>query len=167
MKNTYNKKRIDTAKYVNIETGETLGSEHPNITSFNNINKDMVIISSKEYIIIDSKALQYIQQNFNNAEVARILEMSNMVKGCYNILYYEQLPHTKETLMEELEYTRSKFSLFLKKLYSKSIIYYIKGFKNGKEVTQIMLNPYLARKSKMFSTDCISSFENISSIYKS
>lgn len=158
----YNKEKLDTSKYVNIETGETLQSENPNITSVNKINKDLVIVSSDEYIIIDSKALVYIQKNFTNAEVARILDMSNMVKGCYNLLYKkDSTEHTKESLKEELEYTRNNFALFMKKLYVKSIIYYFKGFKNGKELTHIMLNPHLARKSKTFFVDCISSFEDI------
>lgn len=165
MKHIYKKEKIDTSKYVNIETGESLESEIPNITSVNKINTDMVIISSDEYIIIDSKALKYIRENFSNVEAARILDMSNMVKGCYNVLYKDkQTAHTKESLMETFEYNRNIFAKFLKKLYNKSIIYYIKGYKDNKEITHIMLNPHLARKSKTFSIDCINSFENISKL---
>lgn len=162
MKSKFNKKQIDTSKYVNVETGESLSSELPNLTSVNIKDKDMVIISSKEYMTIDSEALQYIKKEFNNAECGRILEMCNMVNGSYNILYNQNKePHTKQTLGEELNYTINKFRDFLQKLYKKSVIYYIMGFKDNKEQTWIMLNPTLARKQKTFNIRCVSSFQNL------
>ncbi len=162
-KNIYNKKRIDTSKYVNIETGETLHSEIPTLTSVNIKNNDMVIISSHEYMTIDSEALRYIRSEFNNAECARILDMCDMINGPYNLLYNkENKLHTKETLGEELNYTVNKFRDFLSKLYKKSIIYYLSGFKDGKEQIGIMLNPTLARKQKTYNVKCVNSFQNLS-----
>lgn len=166
VKTSYKKERLDTTRYVNIDTGETLSSEHPEITSVNKKNNNLVIISSNEYITIDSNALTYIQAEFSKTESGRILQMADMVYGCYNLLQNKgnDTPHTKDTLMEELEYSRNKFSLFLKRLVKKSVIYYIKGVKDGRDQTWIMLNPTLARKSKSFHTDCVSVFEDLSKL---
>ncbi len=164
MKTTiFQKQKIDTSKYVNIDTGETLASEQPDLTSINKAT-DLVIISSTEYVIIDSKAREYIQANFNQAEVGRIIQMADMVKGCYNLLFNKKtaLPHTKDTLAEELEYSRNIFADFMKKLYKKSVIYYISGVKNNRECVWIMLNPTFARKSKSFKKACVNVFEDLS-----
>lgn len=161
-KNPYFKQKIDVEKYVNVETGESIGSEFE-ITSINTTRKEVVILSSQEYLVIDSKALNYIYREFNSTEVGRILQMADMVKGCYNLLYDKKnnAPHTKDTLNEEMDYTTSRFNLFMKKLHEKSIIYYLVGFKNRRKCKWIMLNPTLARKQKTFSRDCIDVFTDL------
>lgn len=73
------KQKINSDNYVNIHTGELLSSEITNITSVNKQNEDLVIISSDNYIIIDSKALDYIQREFSKVETGRILQMADMV----------------------------------------------------------------------------------------
>ncbi len=116
MKRVYNKRKLDTSKYANIETGELLSSEIPNLTSTNEVNNDLVIIDSKEYIIIDSKAREYITKEFNKSDVGRIIQMTDMVNGIYNLLHNKnKIPHTKESLMPEVNLTRDKFHNFLKK----------------------------------------------------
>jgi len=161
MKSVYNKSKIDSSKYVNIETGIKLDDEIPDI-SFVSSKTDLVIVHSDEYVIIDSKALAYIWTNFSHVDVGRIMKMSDMVSGSYNVLADENdNPHTKETLMIELDYARNKFALFMKKLYDKSVIYYIKGVKNRKEYTHVMLNPTLARKSKTVHKECLALFDDL------
>ena len=165
IKNAYTKKKIDFSKYVNIETGETLDSEVPGISSINAQSNQLQIVSSEEYMIVDKKAIDYIRTYFNRTEMARIGELQGMVHGCFNIVYKDldnKIPHSKETLMEEFDYTRNKFALFMKKLYQKSVIYYISGYKDGREVTHIMLNPFIARKQKTFHTECVSMFQDLS-----
>lgn len=163
MKQVAVRKRIDSSKYVNMETGELLASERPDITSTTQ-STDMVVVSYNEYVVIDSKAVEYIRREFNAAETGRILAMTDMVRGCYNILFNKKTnePHCKDSLSDDLEYSRNKFADFLKKLFEKSVIYYIKGVKGGRERVWIMLNPTLARKSKVFHKDCRSVFEDLS-----
>jgi hypothetical protein len=163
MKQVFNKTKIDTSKYVNIETGETLQSENPNITSLNSFKSDLVMIDYKEYVVIDSQALNYIVQNFSSTEIGRITKMADMVDGCFNILHNkESIPHTDESLMEEVEYTRNKYAEFMKKLYKKGIVYYVTGYKHNKPVKYILLNPYLAKKSKTLHKDCLNYFNPLS-----
>lgn len=122
----------------------------------------LVIIDSKEYIIIDSKALSYILENFSTVDYGRILQMSDMTNGCYNILHKDKFtPHNDESLMKEIKYSRNKYLDFMKRLYDNGVVYYLKGKKNGVEFKHIMLNPYLARKRKTISQDCIQYFQEL------
>ncbi len=156
MRQIHKKTKIDSTKYVNIETGETLHSENPHIISLNSINKDLVLISYDEYIVIDSQALYYISQHFSSTEIGRITKMADMVGGCFNILHNkEHKPHSDETLMHEIEYTRNKYNDFMKKLCRKGIVYYVTGYLDDKPVKYILLNPYLAKKSKTVHKDCL------------
>lgn len=158
-KKVYKKKKIDSVKYVNSETGEILSSESPNITSVNEFNPSLKIISSKEYVVVDSGALMYIASKFNNSDLANILKISNMVKGNYNILYKERIPHTSETLREELDYSLNKFRDFLKRLYKEGIISYLLSCINGIDHKFIVLNPNVARKQKTYHVDCLNLFK--------
>lgn len=157
---TYVKKKFQPNSFVNTETGEDIQSETG--ASSYNVPTGNYMISSDEYIIIDSKAKRYVESMFNQAECGRIFKMTDMVYGCYNILYKGDIPHTKDTLSEELEYTRNKMALFLKKLLKENIIYYLSGYADDKPICWIMLNPTLARKSKIFHGDCIKVFTDLS-----
>ena len=98
---------------ADVSTGEIL----PQSTTINVVDKDLVIVHSDEYVIIDSSALQYILQNFSPVDYGRILKMADMTNGVYNILYHNrQIPHTDATLMEQLQYTRNKYADFMKRL---------------------------------------------------
>lgn len=150
------KRKIDGDQFVNKDTGEMLDS---NVTAVTVVDTELMIMHSEEYVILDSKALSYIQENFSPTDLGRILKMADMTYGEYNVLYNKNVPHNRETLMEELDYTRNKFSNFLKRLEMKSIIYYISGYVDGKRVKYFMLNPHLARKRKTIHKDCLKSFQ--------
>src|ERR1035438_2365272 len=95
----YTKRKIDTSNYVNTTTGETLYSEFPNTTSINIKDENLAIVNSEEYIIVDSKALRYIQMIFSPTDLAKIQRLSDMVKGTYNLLYDENgVAHIPKTL---------------------------------------------------------------------
>jgi hypothetical protein len=161
MKKKVDKKKIDGEQFIDKDTGETLSSFAPGVKSMNVVDPELVIMHSDEYVIIDSKAMQYIQENFSPADLGRILKMTDMTYGEYNILYNSSIPHSTLTLMETLEYSRNKFANFMNRLEKKSVIYYIIGYRNEKKVKYIMLNPYLARKRKTIHKDCLTSFEDI------
>lgn len=161
-KKVTNKVKIDTSKYMNIETGELLSEEHEDISSVNK-DTDLVIVHYNEYVIISSKAKEYIEREFSNVEAGRIFKMCDMVYGYYNVLSNkDKTPHTNATLSKELEYTRNKYAEFMKKLYSKSIIYYLEGMKDNKKCTWILLNPTLARKRKTIHKDVLPLFDDLS-----
>jgi hypothetical protein len=89
--------------------------------------------------------------NFNQANMSKILRLADKVNGTYNILYDKKgIAHSPITLRLSLKYDESEFSRFMKRLHTKSIINYIAGYKDGRKCKWIMLNPTLARKSKTF-----------------
>lgn len=140
----YTKRKIDTSKFVDTTTGELLFSAYPNTTSVNGIETDLKIINSVEYIIIDSRALNYIQKIFSNTDLAKILRLANMVKGRYNLLHnLSGNVYTPITLRHHLLIDESEFSKLMKRLHENSIISYISGYKNGKKCKWIMLNHLL------------------------
>jgi hypothetical protein len=163
MKNIVKKERVDLSTYVNVKTGERFIDEMPDIVSVN-VRTDLVTITSKEFIVIDSKALAYVNSTFNRSDAAKIIEMADMVKTCYNVIFNKakNVPHSRTTLMEALDVSRNSFGDFLKRLLDHNIIYYIVGMKRRRKTVFIMLNPTLARKSKALSKDCTSVFANLS-----
>ena len=158
-----NRKKIDGELYVNKDTGETLASELPNVSSVTQ-ETDLVIMNSEEYVILDSRALEYIRRNFSPVDLGRIMQMTDMTYGEFNVLYRDRTPHTADSLMEDLNYSRNKFANFMKRLEKKSIIYYIVGYVDGKRSKKIMLNPNLARKRKTINKECLNSFHDIRKI---
>jgi len=152
------KKRKLTGEMVDLTTGEVL----PSGSTVNVVDEDLVIVHSDEYVVIDSKALNYILVNFSPVDYGRILKMANMTNGSYNILYIDRkVPHTDLSLMDELKYTRNKYSDFMKRLYKGGVIYYVSGVKDGIEFKHIMLNPHLARKRKTIAKDCLVYFDEL------
>lgn len=158
------RKKVDGEQFVDKDTGETLESAHPGVRSVNTVDDDVVIMHSKEFVVIDSVAFQYIAQNFSVTDIGRILKMADMTYGEYNILYNGDVPHSKDTLMEAMEYSRNKFASFMKRLERKSIVYYITGYFNDKPAKYIMLNPHLARKRKTINRECFEAFQDIKKI---
>lgn len=156
-KNVYTKERsrINT---IDEDTGEI----KKELITRTKVDDNYRIIDSVEYIIIDSDAIRYLESVLSVADMSKVYRMCNMVNGCYNILCNGTTPHTKETLMGDLAYSRSKFSSMLTRLLKQSVIYYLEGYKAGKKVKHIMLNPTLARKSKKFHKDCTSVFDDLS-----
>lgn len=163
MKNFNTREKFIPNNYVNKSTGECLESEYPNISSINVINPELVVLDSLEYVVIDSKALDFIVTFFSDVEIGRILKMANMVKGQVNVLYNMETkkPHTSTSLMQAINYSKNKFDDFMKKLLRRSIIYYMIGVVDNEPVKHILLNPRLARKTKTYHKDCLIHFENI------
>lgn len=155
------KKSINADEYVNIDTGELLSSEFPNVKTMN-LDSDLVLINSKEYVIIDSEALKYISAKFNNQDLGRILSMANMVNGRYNIVYNGKQPHTKESLQKELDYSVNKFRDFIDRCFTEGVISFLVSFVDKKKQKFIVMNPNLARKNKVFHQDTIQLFRDFS-----
>ena len=152
------KKKKLIGDMVDLTTGEVV----PSGSTVNVIDEDLVIVHSDEYVVIDSRALNYILVNFSPVDYGRILKMANMTNGSYNILYVDRkVPHTDLSLMDELKYTRNKYSDFMKRLYKGGVIYYVSGVKDGVEFKHIMLNPHLARKRKTIAKDCLVYFDEL------
>ena len=64
--------------------------------------------------MVDSKALRYIQTIFSKADLEKILRLSNMVGGFYNLLHDKKgKAHIPKTLRISLDYDASEFCRFM------------------------------------------------------
>lgn len=154
----------DLSNYVNIETGETLLSELACNNEKVKITKetDLVTISSKEFIIMDTEAWEYINTILNNVDRERILKMGHKVKTDFNIVFNNTYPYTEETLAEFLNLHIKKFRSFISRLVKHNILSYIVCAPSGYVQKVYILNPTLVRKRKTFNKDLLNIFKDLS-----
>lgn len=164
IKSVKNKVKKDIEKYVNIDTGETLQSELicGKETIIAKKDTDLFTIESKEFIVIESKAMIYLSKILTASEFEKVLCMANMVKTEFNILFNYNIPHTPDTLSKELQLTVDNLTRLIKKLHKKGILAYIVSYKSGYLQKIYMLNPTVARKRKTFHNDLLEIFEDLS-----
>lgn len=160
IKNLYKKKKIEGLEYLCLDSGEII--DFSNVTSLNEIDNNELLISSKEYVVIDTKSFNLVKTKLNNIDLSRIIFLGNMVKGNYNMVYYNNKPLDKFKLKELLELTRNSFNNFMNKLLKNSVIAYIITYKNRKKHTYIMINPTFIRKGKIYNKSCMSVFKDLS-----
>lgn len=159
-KSAFNKEKIDVNRWVDPKTGETLGSHYGEVTSINIRNNDVVVMKSESFYIMDEKASDYLEKILTVTELGYVTLMCKMAKDVYNFLHTKQNAlHTKQTLMADLELARNAFNKLLAKLHRQGIIYYVTGYIKRKQVTHIMLNPFLSRKTNRISSDCYKAFQ--------
>jgi hypothetical protein len=157
---------LDPTTLVNSETGETILSE---------IGKDSRLVvkgisehftvSSKEYIIIDSKALSYVCRVLGKTDVDKIFRMGDMLMTTLNAIYNEgNKPHTLTSLSKALSISESEFKKIVSRLVSKSVLAYTVCTPPGYDLpTKVyMLNPTLIRKRKGFHEDLLLFFKDLS-----
>lgn len=162
MKKSFKKVKVNSNEYVNLNTGEPLADEIPNITSVNAINEDLVILDSENYYIIDNKVMAYIEEHFNPSDIGRITMLARMAKTSYSTICDEKgIPHDHDSLAIKLDYEKRRYREFMSKLYRKGIIgYFIVGSSEG-SVYKILLNPTFARSRKTFEKDCLKMFPDL------
>jgi len=156
------RKELDKEQYVNIDTGELLSSEHPE--SKLKLHKDtgLVDMNYNSFGLINKEAMVVIRKHYARPEVDRISEMAFMVNDCTNILKQEDnVPHSTSTLMETMGYNRNTFYLFIRKLIHHDIVHITLRSINNRFVKTIVLNPHIARRSKI-KTELILAFKDIS-----
>jgi len=153
---------FDVDKYVNVETGEVLSSELKNIRPSVTVTEkgDYMIMSSDDFIILDSKTAEYLAEELSRAEFANMLKMATDLKTPLNLVYNGPRPHTNETLQNFLGYaSESMFSKLIKKLMKVGVLYQIKGNIMGEVRVIYMLNPFIARKRKTVDTKLFEVFK--------
>jgi hypothetical protein len=165
MKNILRRKAIDSTKFVNVDTGELLADVVGGEVGSVNVQTELVEVKFLEFFVTDIHAMEYLSTIFSDVEMGRISTLCRMIgeKNDYNILYSRatKKPHTKETLMKEMDLHRNTFEPFIKKLVENSVLWILSGFINRKQVIRYVLNPTLARRKKIFPKGCTSLFEDL------
>jgi len=165
-KNSFKKGTIEKGQFVNTETGETLDSCHSSMTSTNNLDERYCIVHSNEYMIIDKDAMAYIKSILEPNVLFYVYQMFDMIgKSDMNALHDKRdYPHTRDSLMQELDIARTKFSKLMITLHKNSIISYHDVYiSRNKRIKQVLLNPTLARRSKRVSIECRKLFMDLTS----
>jgi hypothetical protein len=151
-------------EYVNIETGETLASEATtNVHITMKEDTQYFTIDSDEYIVFDSGAMEYLNRVLPKSDMARVLQMGNMVKGDCSILFQKNnIPHDSNTLPNALQLSQDKFYKMARTLVKKGILSYCVCAPSGYVQKIYMLNPYVARKRKVLNCELNTIFKDIS-----
>lgn len=157
------KKELLKADYINVGTGETILSELPSL-AYVVENTDQVVIDYKSFTIINEEVMSFLEGILPFAEIGRINKLSHNIKSNWNILHNPatDMPYELEELAKDIQYTRDKFHVFMKKMYKASIVYKLKGYWEGVEKTVIVLNPHLAKKTKSINKELLTLFEDLS-----
>lgn len=163
-KSSYKKAKHDpNTEYVNAGSGETLNSEQGSITSYNVVDNNYCIVDSKEYVIIDKDALQYIKSILDARAMYYVYQLIDLCDGDKNALYDSNNNlHTRETLIKELDIARTTFSKLMITLHKESVIAYHDVYMTrDKRVRYILLNPTLARRTKRITNECRKLFRDL------
>jgi hypothetical protein len=165
MKSISRKKAIDSAKFVNVDTGELLADVVGGEVGSVNVRTEYVEVKFLEFFVTDIGAMEYLSEKFSDVEMGRVGALCRMIgaQNDYNILYSKvtKKPHTKETLMKELGLHRNTFEPFLKKLLEHSVLYILMGFIKRRQVLRYILNPTLARRRNTFPRGCTRLFDDL------
>lgn len=111
-------------------------------------------ISYPRYTVFDDDVLDSLIPLINNSDLARVFKMSRMITNTQNKLMNRQcnIPHTAATLMDELEYTRNNFSLFMARMTKLKVLILFDAYTDDrKKCKVIFINPFLFKKSRAFS----------------
>ena len=149
--------------YVNPETGGTL---HDDVDGDNVKRAKKPVsfhINSDNYIVFDSKAVEYLCQELSGAEMARVMSIGNMIYGDCSVVVRQtnKVAHSSETLAEALDMNMNKFYIMVRKLVKKGILSYCVCAPSGYVQKIYMLNPYIARKNKAFNNTLHDFFSDI------
>lgn len=147
------KKSVDfeVDKYVNTETGELLTSvlSKDKITVTITEKGDYMMMSSDDYIVLDSATVRYLAQELSRTEMNSVVMMATDLKTPLNLIYNGPQPHSNDSLQAFLGYSsKAMFFKLLNKLMKAGVLYQIKGRISNELRVIYMLNPYLARKRK-------------------
>lgn len=163
MKNIKRKREIDINTYVNTNTGETLISELKNNKSTLLVQDDteLYTIDSKEYVVIDSKALEYIISNLSYSDTTKTLSLTNTLKTEFNVIFNHTKPHNLDSLSELLGTNKDEITKFIKRLTKLGILAYVVSTKDGQYQKCYVMNPSLARKRKTFNKELLTFFDDL------
>lgn len=149
-KQAFKKIRVKSEEFSRNSTGETMNSEIPNITSVNVVDDNHIIIDSKEYIIMDKVALDYLELTLPEKDMVYVYKLINMCNGKQNFLVDKKdNPLTKEALRDELKLATTRFKALMKVLFERSVIGIFLVTRDRKLYKYLTLNPTLARRTKV------------------
>ena len=157
------KKQTIEDQYVNIETGETLRSEIPNLSHIVQTTEE-IIIDYKKFVILSTPVCKFLEEILSDSDMAKIYRLSRNIRTSWNILCKEDkdvIPLTEKEVAEEVSLSRNKFHDFVNRLYKASILFKLKHCEDGVEKTVFLLNPHLAKRSRTLDKELLTYFSKL------
>lgn len=150
VKKLTSRKNLDATQYINKDTGELLSSEHPETEIKSHKSIGLADFKYDSFTTTNDEAIEVIEQHYTMPESHRIIKMTRMVNDNSNVLKQkDNIPHSTETLMDTLGYTKNTFYVFMRKLIWHDIVHVTIRKVENKIIKTIVLNPYIARRSKI------------------
>lgn len=153
---------INAGDYVNVETGELLISEvKDGVTLTVKEGTTQFMINSDKYVTFDTNAILFLASTVGNADIGKIVQIANLVKGECSVVYNGNYPHTSESLAVTLDMNLNKFYAFVRKMVKSGVMAYIVCAPSGYVQKVYMLNPFIARRSKFFHVSVQQTFKKL------
>lgn len=147
-------KKVKNKELVDPDTGEMVKE------SFSYETTDLMVLESDDYYVVSRKAMRVLEQKMNMPDFGRAMRLNTLIENDrFNILYYKGQPMTHTGLNDVFLMARSKYHVFMKKCYDLGIIAILSLKRKGIEYKYIVLNPNLARRGRMMSTDTMELFD--------
>ena len=158
-----NEEKINADEYANYSTGGTLHDDVDGDTVKRAKKPTKFEIDSNNYVVFDALAVDYLCQELNSSDMAKVMKMGNMVYGDCSVVVRQEnkIAHSSETLSEALGMEISKFYNMVRKLVRKGILSYCVCAPSGYVQKIYMLNPYIVRKNKRFNAGLHDFFSDI------
>lgn len=156
VKRIIKKQKPELMYVVDSETGEL---REINPVSISVMSEEYEVISYEDYIYYNCAATTWLLKHLSVSERDRLTLLSLDIAGEHNILYSgKSKPHTLDSIAERLNLDKPRASTFMKKLKVLNIVATIYIKRGRKTHKKFILNPFYARKRKMFHVDCINLF---------
>jgi len=137
---------------VNTETGELIELDS-NIAIVNDRTRHG--IEYEEFYIVNADANDWSYKKLTAGERDKFGKLLGMIRGELNKLCKRDGSlHTLDSLTEALELTKPKVYSLMKRFIHLNLIAYLYITKDGKSERVIVLNPFYARKAKVFNVSC-------------
>ena len=149
--------------YVNIHTGEMLNADQ-NVAM--ELTTDTIVIKHREFVTLNSDAIDYLSTHLSHADFARFVMMANTLRTEFSICFNNTIPHTSKSLATMFEINDDNLSRLIKRLQLKGLMTYTVAVKSGYLSRVYMINPYVTSKRNSFNSELDLIFDDVTKSVK-
>lgn len=147
------KSTTDLNAHIDHETGEITEIKNNGTSRYSKVEKTgMVTVSTKDYVVVDSKIMDMLSEALTDSDLAKVLKMSLTTTTPFNVLTNSNNKfHNSSTLQQYLKMkSKSMFFKLIKRLVQEGVLYKFEGLIKGEVQKVYLMNPLLTRKRRVF-----------------
>jgi len=147
---------VDLNSFVNVKTGELLGSTGAMVVRSEDTG--LVMVDSSEYVMVDCRSFWNVCDLMMPADLGYLFKMVQMLGTAWNVVCgRNNTPHSAESLRAALGIkSESGFYSLMRRLEEIGVVYPVYKYVDEEKRRTYMVNPYLARRRKTISKIAIS-----------